>query len=68
MKFKNKKEEIEKEEKNENAIEIIMGDNSNLTRWKIFCIIKVDSALCNLLFCFFLSQLWEKKGANYENF
>lgn len=30
MKFKNKKEEIEKEEKNENAIEIIMGDNSNL--------------------------------------
>lgn len=30
MKFKNRKEEIEKEEKNENAIEIIMGDNSNL--------------------------------------
>ncbi len=30
MKFKNKKEEIEKEEKNENEIEIIMGDNSNL--------------------------------------
>lgn len=30
MKLKNKKEEIENEEKNENDIEIIMGDNSNL--------------------------------------